>query len=75
MSIEILIVSILSYGKTYQQLNLAKNSLVVRDPTNELNNPKALPGTLQRYEMHLHNKVYSTVPMEPMCQPLLWIFS
>ena len=37
-------------------LNLAKSSLVVRDLTNGLSNPKALPGALQRYDLRLNNE-------------------
>ncbi len=38
------------------QLNLAKNSSIIRDPINGTANPKAIPGSLQRYELRLNNE-------------------
>jgi len=37
-------------------LNLAKNSSVVRDLVNGTNNPKAVPGALQSYDLRLNNE-------------------
>jgi uncharacterized repeat protein (TIGR01451 family) len=38
------------------QLNLAKNSTLVRDPVNGTSNPKAIPGSLQSYDLRLKNE-------------------
>ena len=38
------------------QLNLAKNSTIIRDPVNGTSNPKAIPGALQSYDLRLNNE-------------------
>ena len=38
------------------QLNLAKNSMLIRDPINGTSNPKAIPGSLQSYDLLLKNE-------------------
>jgi len=38
------------------QLNLSKNSSIIRDPVNATTNPKAIPGALQGYALRLNNE-------------------